>query len=167
MLKIVTLFLIFMAVLAMFGRLRLPKITRRQGGCRNRGCASPAGATTCAAGRARIAPKGRAEAAAEFALAGLGLVILLLAGDVLVKGAVNLSLRLGIPALIVSLTIVAFGTSAPELLISDQVDPRRCAGAGAGQCRGVEHGECPAGSRRSRRSSPACTPQAIRAGPMS
>ena len=51
---------------------------------------------------------------------GLGLVILLLAGDSLVKGAVNLSLRLGVPALIVSLTIVAFGTSAPELLISVQ-----------------------------------------------
>ncbi|MCJ7872575.1 calcium/sodium antiporter [Marinovum sp. 2_MG-2023] len=48
----------------------------------------------------------------------LGLVILLLAGDALVKGAVNLSLRVGIPALIVSLTIVAFGTSAPELLIA-------------------------------------------------
>ena len=58
--------------------------------------------------------------AVEFGLAGLGLVILLLAGDILVKGAVNLSLRLGIPALIVSLTIVAFGTSAPELLISIQ-----------------------------------------------
>ena len=53
-----------------------------------------------------------------WAMAGLGLVILLLAGDALVKGAVNLALRLGIPALIVSLTIVAFGTSAPELLIS-------------------------------------------------
>ena len=51
-------------------------------------------------------------------LCGLGLVILLLAGDALVRGAVNLSLRIGIPALIVSLTIVAFGTSAPELLIS-------------------------------------------------
>ena len=51
-------------------------------------------------------------------LSGLGLVVLLLAGDALVKGAVNLSLRIGIPALIVSLTIVAFGTSAPELLIS-------------------------------------------------
>ncbi|MCF2871234.1 calcium/sodium antiporter [Octadecabacter sp. G9-8] len=50
----------------------------------------------------------------------LGLVLLLLAGDSLVKGAVNLSLRLGVPALIVSLTIVAFGTSAPELLISIQ-----------------------------------------------
>lgn len=53
-------------------------------------------------------------------LSSLGLVILLLAGDSLVKGAVNLSLRLGVPALIVSLTIVAFGTSAPELLISIQ-----------------------------------------------
>jgi len=51
---------------------------------------------------------------------GVGLVILLLAGDSLVKGAVNMSLRLGVPALIVSLTIVAFGTSAPELLISIQ-----------------------------------------------
>ncbi|MCT4557814.1 MAG: calcium/sodium antiporter [Pelagimonas sp.] len=53
-----------------------------------------------------------------FVFAVLGLLILLLAGDALVKGAVNLSLRVGIPALIVSLTIVAFGTSAPELLIS-------------------------------------------------
>ncbi|ETW11866.1 sodium/calcium exchanger protein [Roseivivax marinus] len=50
--------------------------------------------------------------------AALGLAVLLLAGDALVKGAVNLALRLGVPALIVSLTIVAFGTSAPELLIS-------------------------------------------------
>lgn len=48
----------------------------------------------------------------------LGLVILLLAGDVLVRGAVNVSLRLGVPALIVSLTIVAIGTSAPELLVA-------------------------------------------------
>ncbi|MEL6516132.1 MAG: calcium/sodium antiporter [Pseudomonadota bacterium] len=54
----------------------------------------------------------------DFLIAGLGLVILLLAGDALVRGAVNTALRLGIPALIVSLTIVAFGTSAPELLIS-------------------------------------------------
>ena len=49
-----------------------------------------------------------------------GLVILLVAGDFLVKGAVSLSLRLGIPALIVSFTIVGFGTSAPELLIAIQ-----------------------------------------------
>ena len=53
-----------------------------------------------------------------YLLAILGLIILIVAGDFLVRGAVNLSLRLGIPAFIVSLTIVAFGTSAPELLIS-------------------------------------------------
>ena len=47
----------------------------------------------------------------------LGLVTLLLAGDLLVRAAVNLALRLGISALVVSLTVVAFGTSAPELLI--------------------------------------------------
>ncbi len=49
-----------------------------------------------------------------------GLALLVLAGDALVRGAVNLSLRLGIPALIVGLTVVAFGTSAPELLVSVQ-----------------------------------------------
>ncbi len=51
-------------------------------------------------------------------LCGIGLVILIAAGDCLVKGAVNLSLRVGISPLIVSLTIVAFGTSAPEFLIA-------------------------------------------------
>ena len=56
----------------------------------------------------------------EWLLAAGGLIILIVAGDSLVKGAVNLALRLGVPALIVSLTIVAFGTSAPELLISVQ-----------------------------------------------
>lgn len=50
--------------------------------------------------------------------AAAGLIILLVAGDLLVRGAVNLALRVGIPALLVSLTIVSFGTSAPELLIS-------------------------------------------------
>lgn len=49
-------------------------------------------------------------------LAGLGLLVV--AGDLLVKGAVNLALRLGIPALIVGLTVVAFGTSAPEMMVS-------------------------------------------------
>jgi len=57
---------------------------------------------------------------ADWAATIVGLVLLLLAGDSLVKGAVNLSLRLGVPALIVSLTVVAFGTSAPELLIAVQ-----------------------------------------------
>ena len=54
----------------------------------------------------------------EWLLVGLGLVILMFAGDALVRGAVNLALRMGIPALIVGLTVVGFGTSAPELLVS-------------------------------------------------
>lgn len=49
-----------------------------------------------------------------------GLIMLVLAGDMLVKGAANLSLRLGLSPLIVGLTVVAFGTSAPELLVSVQ-----------------------------------------------
>ncbi|WP_308915806.1 calcium/sodium antiporter [Jannaschia sp. LMIT008] len=56
----------------------------------------------------------------EWIEVGLGLVLLIFAGDALVKGAVNLALRLGVPALVVSLTVVAFGTSAPELLVSVQ-----------------------------------------------
>ncbi|MBB4301154.1 cation:H+ antiporter [Rhodobium orientis] len=47
-----------------------------------------------------------------------GLAILLIAGDVLVRGSVSLAQRLGIPSLIIGLTIVAFGTSAPEFVIS-------------------------------------------------
>jgi cation:H+ antiporter len=54
----------------------------------------------------------------DWLMVAAGLVLLVFAGDALVKGAVNLALRLGIPALIVSLTVVAFGTSAPELLVS-------------------------------------------------
>lgn len=68
----------------------------------------------------------------EWLLVSLGLVILLLAGDALVRGAVNLSLRIGIPALIVSLTIVAFGTSAPELLISLQAAMKNAPGIAIG-----------------------------------
>ncbi|PRY23834.1 cation:H+ antiporter [Aliiruegeria haliotis] len=68
----------------------------------------------------------------DVALACLGLVILLLAGDALVRGAVNLALRLGIPAFLVSLTIVAFGTSAPELLVSVQAILTGAAGIALG-----------------------------------
>ena len=53
-----------------------------------------------------------------YALFALGLIGLLFGGDFLVKGAVGLAQRIGISPLIVGLTIVAFGTSAPELLIS-------------------------------------------------
>lgn len=47
-----------------------------------------------------------------------GVVVLLTGGEFLVRGATALARALGIPALIVGLTIVAFGTSAPEMVVS-------------------------------------------------
>ncbi len=47
-----------------------------------------------------------------------GIVMLVLCGDALVKGAVALAVRLNIPTLVTGLTIVAFGTSTPELVVS-------------------------------------------------
>lgn len=47
-----------------------------------------------------------------------GLVILLLGGDFLVRGAVALARKLGVSPLVIGLTLVAFGTSAPELIVS-------------------------------------------------
>lgn len=44
--------------------------------------------------------------------------MLILGGDFLVKGSTNLALRLRISPLVVGLTIVAFGTSSPELFVS-------------------------------------------------
>lgn len=48
----------------------------------------------------------------------LGLVILIFAGDFLVRGAVALAKKMGVPTLVIGLTIVAFGTSAPELVVA-------------------------------------------------
>jgi len=48
----------------------------------------------------------------------LGLIILVTSGDFLVRGAVNLSNIFKISPYIISGTLVAFGTSAPELFVS-------------------------------------------------
>jgi len=50
----------------------------------------------------------------------IGLTILVFGGDILIRGAVSLAERLAIPPLIIGLTIVSLGTSAPELFISVQ-----------------------------------------------
>jgi cation:H+ antiporter len=54
----------------------------------------------------------------EYFTLAAGLILLLVAGDILVRGAVSLAVKLEIPTLVIGLTIVAFGTSAPELVIS-------------------------------------------------
>lgn len=55
-----------------------------------------------------------------FALFGLGLVLLLVGAELLVRGASRLAARFGISPLVIGLTVVAFGTSTPELAVSVQ-----------------------------------------------
>lgn len=50
----------------------------------------------------------------------LGLVLLIAGAEVLVRGAASLALSFGISPLVVGLTVVAVGTSSPELAVSVQ-----------------------------------------------
>ena len=49
-----------------------------------------------------------------------GLVVLAVGAELLVRGASRLARRLGISPVVIGLTVVAFGTSAPELAVSVQ-----------------------------------------------
>jgi len=52
------------------------------------------------------------------ALLAAGLFLLAIAGEALVRGAIAAARRLRMPPLVIGLTIVAFGTSAPEMIVS-------------------------------------------------
>ena len=56
----------------------------------------------------------------QFAWFFFGLVLLVVGAEALVRGASRLALSFGVSPLVVGLTIVAFGTSAPELAVSVQ-----------------------------------------------
>lgn len=48
----------------------------------------------------------------------IGLVLLIVGGNWLLKAAVALSLKLNIPKIVIGMTVVSFATSAPELIVS-------------------------------------------------
>lgn len=48
----------------------------------------------------------------------VGIILLIIGADSLVRGSSGLALRLGVSGLVVGLTVVAFGTSTPELVVS-------------------------------------------------
>lgn len=48
----------------------------------------------------------------------IGLALLVLGANFLLKGSVDVSLRLSIPKIIIGMTVVSFVTSAPELIVS-------------------------------------------------
>lgn len=54
----------------------------------------------------------------DLALLGAGIALLVLGGHGLVKGASDLARALGVTPLVIGLTVVAFGTSAPELAVN-------------------------------------------------
>ncbi|HET6245266.1 MAG: calcium/sodium antiporter [Bacteroidetes bacterium] len=54
----------------------------------------------------------------EYLLLIVGLAILISGGEILVKGAVAIALKFNVSVLVIGMTIVSFGTSAPELLVS-------------------------------------------------
>lgn len=56
----------------------------------------------------------------EYLLLIGGLVILIVAGEALVRGAVGIALKFRVSALVIGMTVVSFGTSAPELIVSLQ-----------------------------------------------
>lgn len=47
-----------------------------------------------------------------------GIVLLFFGADYFVKGSASLARKMGISSLVIGLTVVALGTSAPELLVS-------------------------------------------------
>ena len=47
-----------------------------------------------------------------------GIALLYYGAEFLIKGGVSIALKLKVPALVIGLTLVAFGTSAPELVVS-------------------------------------------------
>lgn len=49
-----------------------------------------------------------------------GLALLIVGGDIMVRGAVGVASRLGVSPLVIGLTLVGFGTSTPELVTSVQ-----------------------------------------------
>jgi cation:H+ antiporter len=54
----------------------------------------------------------------DLVFVGVGLVLLILGGNWLLKSAVGFSLRLNIPKIVIGMTVVSFATSAPELIVS-------------------------------------------------
>ncbi|NIR43447.1 MAG: hypothetical protein GWN99_05805 [Gemmatimonadetes bacterium] len=55
----------------------------------------------------------------------VGLISLYLGADWLIKGSSRMARHLGVNALVIGLTVVAMGTSAPELLVAASSPPSR------------------------------------------
>lgn len=69
---------------------------------------------------------------AELLFFGVGLLFLIAGAEVLVRGASRLAALVGVSPLIIGLTVVAYGTSSPELAVSVQAAYNQQAGIALG-----------------------------------
>ena len=72
-------------------------------------------------------------------LIGLGLVLLILGGEVLLRGAVGIATLLRLTPVVIGLTVVAAGTSVPELAVSAGAAARGQHRHYGRQCRRLEY----------------------------
>ena len=54
----------------------------------------------------------------NFVVVALGIAALVWSADLFIQGAASLAQRVGLSPLIIGMTIVSLGTSAPEILVS-------------------------------------------------
>ena len=67
----------------------------------------------------------------------LGLALLLTGAEIMVRGAARISTVLGVPPMLIGLTIVAIGTSTPELAVSISAGLKGNGGLGVGNIAGA------------------------------
>ena len=70
-----------------------------------------------------------------------GLVALYFGAEWLVRGGASLAVRLGVTPLLVGLTVVAYGTSTPELIVSSMAAAQGRRRHRPGERRGHQHRE--------------------------
>ncbi len=106
---------LLLLIAALSYTLSLVLLSRRESPAMRREFAQAFGHATIAPEPEDVLHSGWARGLWYLALLGVGIAVTLLGAELLVSGAVNLARGLGVSDTIIGLTIVAVGTSAPEL----------------------------------------------------
>lgn len=78
----------------------------------------------------------------DILLIAVGLTLLIAGAELLVRSSVLIAARLGVSSLLIALTVVAFGTSAPEIVASVVAALRGSSGIAVGNIVGSNGLRC-------------------------